>query len=73
MNPPFTRWLLDAMGAKGVPLAYKDAMEQAYAQRLKEFQDPAVRMEKEGDTNQLRIDFSPKSWYNYLKSKMRRG
>lgn len=73
MNPPFTRWLLDAMGAKDAPLAYKDAMEQAYAQRLKEFQDPAVRMEKEGDTNQLRIDFSPKSWYNYLKSKMRRG
>lgn len=73
MDPPFTRWLLDAMGAESAPLAYEAAMEQAYAQRLKEFQDPAVRMEKEGDTNQLRIDFSPKSWYNYLKSKMRRG
>ncbi len=73
MNPPFARWLLDTMGAKDAPLAHGAAMEQAYAQRLKEFQDPAVRMEKEGDTNQLRIDFSPKSWYNYLKSKMRRG
>lgn len=73
MNPPFTRWLLDSIGAKDAPLAYEDAMKQAYAQRLKEFKDPAVRMEKEGDTNQLKIDFSPKSWYNILKSKMRRG
>lgn len=72
MNPPFTRWLLDTIGAKDAPLAYKDAMEQAYAQRLREFENPAVRMEKEGDTNQLKIDFSPVSWYNRLKSKVRR-
>ena len=47
-------------------------IRRAYAQRLKEFRDPLVHMEKEGDTNQLRIDFSPKSWYNLLKSKLRK-
>lgn len=72
MNPPFTRYLLGLLGSDA-PLAYSGAMEQAYAQRLKEFNDPAVRMEKEGDTNELKIDFSPKSLYNKLKAKMRRG
>ncbi len=68
MNPPFMRWLLTLLGAEP-SLAYNDAMEQAYAQRLKEFRDPLVHMEKEGDTNQLKIDFSPKAWLNSLKSK----
>lgn len=72
MNPGFTRWLLQAMGVGAPALAHEEAVELAYAQRLKEFRDPLVHMEKEGDTNQLRIDFSPKSWYNLLKSKLRK-
>lgn len=66
MNPPFARYLLRSIGAPPT-LAYEEAMEQAYAQRLKEFRDPAVRMEKEGDTNQLKLNFSPKSLLNLLK------
>lgn len=71
MNPPFTRWLLNAIGAQDAPLAFADALELAYAQRLKEFRDPLVHMEKEGDTNQLKVSFSPKSCYNFIKSKIR--
>ncbi len=70
MNPPFTRWLLRAMGVEAPMLAHEEAMEQAFAQRLKEFRDPLVRMEKEGDTNQLRLNFSLGAW---VKSKLRKG
>ena len=69
MNPPFTRWLLARMGAEPV-LALEDAMNQAYEKRRAEFSDPLVHMEKEGDTNELKINFSPKSWFLWLKSKL---
>lgn len=71
MNPGFTLWLLEWIGAEPT-LAYPEAMEEAYEKRLKEFRDPAVNMEKEGDTNQIRVDFTPKALYNKVKSKLGR-
>lgn len=45
LNPALTRWLLDTMGAKDVPLAYEEAVSDAYARRLAEFCDPQVAVE----------------------------
>lgn len=45
LNPALTRWLLDTMGAKDTPLAYEDAVNDAYARRLAEFCDPQVSVE----------------------------
>ncbi len=45
LNPALTRWLMDAMGAKDVPLAHEDALNDAYTRRLAEFCDPQVAME----------------------------
>ncbi len=70
MNPGFTRTLLERMGVREPRLAYEAAMEEAFEKRLAEFRDPAVKMEKEGDTNQIRIDFTPKVLYNKVKSKI---
>lgn len=42
LNPALTRWLLDEMGAHDVPLAYEDALTDAYTRRLAEFCDPGV-------------------------------
>ena len=72
MSPPFTRYLLKMMGAEVGCLPFEEALERAYAQRLKEFRDPLVHMEKAGDTNQLKINFSPKAWFNHLNKKRQR-
>lgn len=53
MNPRFARYLLKLLGADTEQIAFEAAMETAYEQRLREFQDPGVVMEKEGDTNQI--------------------
>lgn len=45
LNPALTRWLLDTMGAKDVPLAFEEAVNDAYARRLAEFCDPQVDVE----------------------------
>ena len=45
MNPALTRWLLDTMGAKDAPLAFEEAVNDAYARRLAEFCDPQVDVE----------------------------
>ncbi len=45
LNPALTRWLLDAMGAKDVPLAFEDVITEAYTRRLAEFCDPQVTIE----------------------------
>lgn len=42
LNPAFTRWLLDAMGAADAPLAFEEAVNDAYMRRLAEFCDPGV-------------------------------
>lgn len=39
LNPPFCKWLLREMGAKG-DLAFEQAAFAAYEQRLKEFKEP---------------------------------
>lgn len=33
-NPPLTRWLLEAAGARGTPLAFEDVAMRAYASRV---------------------------------------
>ncbi len=45
LNPALTRWLLDAMGAKDAPLAFEEAVNDAYTRRLAEFCDPKVDVE----------------------------
>lgn len=45
LNPALTRWLLDTMGAKDVPLAFEEAVNDAYTRRLAEFCDPQVDVE----------------------------
>lgn len=45
LNPALTRWLLDTMGATDTPLAFEDAVNDAYARRLAEFCDPQVDVE----------------------------
>lgn len=45
LNPALTRWLLDTMGATDAPLAFEDAVNDAYARRLAEFCDPQVDVE----------------------------
>lgn len=72
MSPPFTRYLLGLLGERPARLPLEDALGKAYAQRLKEFRDPLVHMEKAGDTNQLKIDLSPKACYNFIKKKLKR-
>ena len=44
LNPPFTRYLLEQMGAKDVHLAFEDTAMKAYRARVEEFRD-----EKRGD------------------------
>ena len=39
LNPDFTRSLLAAMGAPGVPLAFEQDMKAAYEKRLRDFQE----------------------------------
>lgn len=55
MNPRFTRYLLELLGTDAASIAFEPAMELAYEQRLREFQDLGVVMEKEGDTNQINL------------------
>ncbi len=38
LNPDFTRWLLDDLGANDAPLAFEDEVRQAYRVRLEQFQ-----------------------------------
>ena len=38
LNPDFTRWLLDDLGAKDAPLAFETEVRQAYRARLEQFQ-----------------------------------
>lgn len=38
LNPDFTRWLLDDLGATDAPLAFEEEVRQAYAARLREFE-----------------------------------
>ena len=38
LNPDFTRWLLDDLGAKDAPLAFETEVRQAYRMRLEQFQ-----------------------------------
>lgn len=45
LNPALTRWLLDTMGAKDAPLAFEEAVNDAYTRRLAEFCDPQVDVE----------------------------
>lgn len=45
LNPALTRWLLDTMGATDAPLAFEEAVNDAYARRLAEFCDPQVDVE----------------------------
>lgn len=45
LNPALTRWLLDTMGAADAPLAFEDAVNDAYTRRLAEFCDPQVDVE----------------------------
>ena len=39
LNPPFTRYLLERMGAKDVKLAFEDTAMKAYRARVEEFRD----------------------------------
>ena len=39
LNPPFTRYLLEQMGAKDVKLAFEDTAMKAYRARVEEFRD----------------------------------
>ncbi|MBQ9414357.1 MAG: hypothetical protein IJU16_04440 [Clostridia bacterium] len=45
LNPALTRWLLDTMGVKDAPLAFEEAVTDAYTRRLAEFCDPQVDVE----------------------------
>ncbi len=45
LNPALTRWLLDTMGATDAPLAFEEAVTDAYTRRLAEFCDPQVDVE----------------------------
>lgn len=38
LNPDFTRWLLDDLGASDAPLAFEEEVRQAYQVRLEQFQ-----------------------------------
>lgn len=38
LNPDFTRWFLDDLGAADAPLAFEDEVRQAYRVRLEQFQ-----------------------------------
>ena len=40
-NPPFTRFLLDRLGAKDAPLALEEQVKAAYDKRLKDFLEKA--------------------------------
>ncbi|SHI20018.1 hypothetical protein SAMN02745823_03321 [Sporobacter termitidis DSM 10068] len=40
MNPPFTKYLLELLGAGDRPLAYEQAAMDSYELRLKEYSDP---------------------------------
>ena len=39
LNPPFTRYLLEQMGARDVHLAFEDTAMKAYRARVEEFRD----------------------------------
>ena len=45
LNPALTRWLLDTMGRPDAPLAFEEAVKDAYTRRLAEFCDPQVDVE----------------------------
>lgn len=72
LNPPFTRYLLTCMGVENPQIAFEEAAEAAWEKRLADFRSPAFRLEKEGDSNKLPIDFSPKACYNFIKRKLNR-
>ena len=38
LNPDFTRWLLDDLGAADTPLAFEAEVRRAYQARLEQFQ-----------------------------------
>lgn len=42
MNPPLTRWLLDAMGERDAPLAHEEAARRAYERRRDLFATPGM-------------------------------
>lgn len=42
-NPKLTRYLLDQIGAQDVPLAFEQALQDAFDRRIKEFNDPGVK------------------------------
>ncbi|MGN0478625.1 MAG: hypothetical protein ACI4GO_04270 [Hominenteromicrobium sp.] len=52
-NPPFTRYLLELIGAGGTPVAFEKEADEAYAVRLEEFRDEAFVAEKAADDNSL--------------------
>lgn len=45
VNPDFTRWLFDKIGAKDTPLLFEEDMRKAFDIRLKEFKDEKVEMD----------------------------
>lgn len=42
LNPDFTRYLLDLMGRKDVPLAFETEARAAYDERIKTFRLPGM-------------------------------
>lgn len=44
-NPPFTRWLLNTMGAEEANLAFENAVNEAYRVHLEEFKNPKTEFE----------------------------
>ena len=42
LNPPFAKYVLRLMGAETPALAFETAAEELYAQRVREFSDPAT-------------------------------
>lgn len=42
INPPFTRWLLDAMGEQSASLKDADIAQRAYEQRVRDFATPGM-------------------------------
>lgn len=58
-NPPFTRALLQLIGAGNTPPAFEKEVDTAYNVRLEEFQDEAFVAEKAPESNRLPIPKLP--------------
>lgn len=44
-NPPLTRWLMDTMGANDLPIAFENAVNEAYRVHIEELKNPDVEVE----------------------------